>query len=375
MRIYSQPDLAYEPDSYGYQAIAENIISGEAYSSPSDPSELKRPPGYPIFLAAIYQMVGNQPGNVIIIQGIISLLTGWLLFTLIREIASPSTAYTGLIIYLLDPLSLTLVLTLLTETIFTLFLTLSLFCIYRWHVTNNNYWLVSSGLTLGIATHIHPIGFALFLPILLMVYLRGSKVQWKTIISYPKVKPILIYASGYLILYLPWIVHNYDIWGCAIFSSIPRINLRDWMAAYVIADLNNISREAAWGLMSSNIIDACISNTQIYILIILQNPFIYFKYHLIGFLLTLFGMNFNGLLQLFDVKLLIPDLWMPFTQDGISRVLQIMFQELKKQLVGFMLLLASFGFQVLIYMFAGIGLRETFKPMIQNYVGGSIYYS
>ena len=109
------------PDSNDYLVYAREILKG-SFVSP----DAKRTPGYPLFIAFSYLLLGNRPDSVVWLQIITGLISQYFFVYLLRSLRFSSGIIVAvLLLYLLSPLAY-IDLNVLTES-FTVFLCISLF--------------------------------------------------------------------------------------------------------------------------------------------------------------------------------------------------------------------------------------------------------
>ncbi len=73
------PDSFMTPDSYGYDALARTLLHDARFAaSPVGPPQTRRTPGFPLLIAAIYAVAGEDPRAVVLVGIGISVLTVWL---------------------------------------------------------------------------------------------------------------------------------------------------------------------------------------------------------------------------------------------------------------------------------------------------------
>ena len=113
------------PDSFQYKESALTLINYGSFShSMEEPQvpEVLRTPGYPLFIAFIYKLLGTNNMVIIMAHILISLLSVFLIYKILLEISNRKLGILAAIIYSLEPLSLSLIFYILTETLFQLFM-------------------------------------------------------------------------------------------------------------------------------------------------------------------------------------------------------------------------------------------------------------
>jgi 4-amino-4-deoxy-L-arabinose transferase-like glycosyltransferase len=228
-------------DSNEYLSIADNIISKAEYSvskiNEKDFPEFKgesptrlRQPIYPLFLALILFLFKNSINAVLIIQLLISLLILFLVIDIGKRIfQSEYNYYNNLILALYFPLWM-LSASILTEIVFTFFITLSIwFYLISFEKNKFNYVLLS-GILLGIAFLTRPIALIIFIVTSSLILFKREKI---------KLKSFGIFTLGFIIIIAPWVLRNYFVLdeftalssdgGYNLYSSTLGVNKKPWL--------------------------------------------------------------------------------------------------------------------------------------------------
>jgi hypothetical protein len=210
-----------------YSQIAENILNHGVYSTsqtaPYTPTYI-RAPGYPLFLASIYAIFGQENNTAVrLIQALIDSLTcgliAWLAIIWLPESWHKKKPLTGLIalgIAAISPFVLIYVTTILTEvlTVFLLVLFAILISLFIKQISHlKNIWLlIAAGLVGGLMTLIRPdsgffvlTGGLILIPTILKS--SGSKlVIFKRMLLFGS-----LFTVSFLIVLLPWIIRNWRV--------------------------------------------------------------------------------------------------------------------------------------------------------------------
>lgn len=205
---HQRPLISDEKD---HHILAVNIIEKGSYSIGDTPTAY-RPVGYPVLIAIIYLVFGQNPISVKIVQAILDCLTALILVYILKNTEKrikilsaglwilyiPSILYTNL---------------LLSEIVFT-FLLMLLVLLLTTNIIHSKYWAFILGILLGGITLIKPniILLVCFFPFLLKKFM----VPLKQLI------PILI---GIMIVISPWLFRNYFLFDTIALSSNVGINL------------------------------------------------------------------------------------------------------------------------------------------------------
>lgn len=202
-------------DSIQYLSLSENLLQNGVFSQSyfADLSpDLQRSPGYPLLLA----ICGNVPAIVLVLQHLLVLATGYLLFRLLLLFQKPVVARFGAFFWLLQPYPIVLSSYILSESAFIFFSALGLYFYLRWRQKKQAPWYAWIGfLGLVIAIYMRPVGLAtLLLVVLDGIIILVRQRNWLPIIGLVLL-PILTIG--------PWMARNYQQTGESSFSSMGRM--------------------------------------------------------------------------------------------------------------------------------------------------------
>jgi hypothetical protein len=216
-----------EMDSVRYLRISEsfwNIFFG----SKVDPDSFFITPGYPLFLSFF------PPGNIklmIFAQFLLLGISQIILFKLVLKYTSIKIAYFGLALFLLESSSGLESFNLLTETLFNFVFVLFLFLLGSRE--SKNLVLCVSGLALGLALFVRPVGQILLIPLLLILAFKARRKQIALVLL------IAVAVSS------TWIIRNQIVFGVPQLSGIQSLNLLQYEGAGAFAKENDVSLEEA----------------------------------------------------------------------------------------------------------------------------------
>ncbi len=248
----SNPNLFLEIDSEGYNnpalALAKTGVFAISPDFPHIP-EVIRTPGYPLFLAGIYTLFGeNNYPMVILAQILLSLgiiiLTYCIVFTLYND----RLALLAILVLLLDLTSLSYSLILLSETLFTfLIVGMLLIGVHGLKSTSIQKWALFAGFFLALATIVRPISYYLIIPLVLgvLVFAWKQKLMWKVLL-----KSSLLLFLPFIVLIGGWQMRNVYQTGSTEFSGIVGINMLFYRGAGIIALRDGISLQEAQNKVS-----------------------------------------------------------------------------------------------------------------------------
>jgi 4-amino-4-deoxy-L-arabinose transferase-like glycosyltransferase len=166
------PRTLAESDAPTYYVLAEHILDGTGYRYAADKAPTaKRTPGYPLFLAAVFEVFGESFSAVRVIQCLLDVATTFLVYTLavlvFGSISVGLVAAFGYAFYLPAILSSTYI---MTETTYTLFLVLAVTAAVLAMRLESYLMHVFAGVAFGVSSLIRP-GAFLLPPVLLAICL------------------------------------------------------------------------------------------------------------------------------------------------------------------------------------------------------------
>lgn len=206
-----------QTDTGEYVPIARQLINeGQGYFR-------VRTPGYPLFLA----LTGLDLKLALLLQGMLGFATCLLVYFGVRSRYGEVAGRLALGFLALDLTTITYGNLLLTETLFAALLTLGLVLA---PTSESKGQALGCGAALAAATYVRPVGMLL-------------GCLWPLVIALVWKKPrraALVLAATWLLL-LPWFFWQKEHYGAFRFSAITRINLLQYNAAYVIADIEGRS--------------------------------------------------------------------------------------------------------------------------------------
>ncbi|MCX7841171.1 MAG: glycosyltransferase family 39 protein, partial [Anaerolineae bacterium] len=284
-----------------------NLLQRGRFDVPDEPMlGLIRTPGYPVFVALIYAIIGRVPSGVVLLQLILDALTVWLVFRIGRDSFSQPIGMLGAFIYALSPNATVGALYLLSDTLFTFLLVSALYVLYRYWHKGDKRALLLLGIVLGMLPLVRPIG--LYLALIWIIFFalkqwKDSVVRWY--------HHVFVVSLFFVILVGSWIVRNYALTGHTFFSTAEAFNLYCCFAPAALAEEENISIPEAYSRLNAlfqfqslnkvsapELFRAAAHATQI----ILQHPVGYAKAYLKGVFATLFEPAYKQWLQIVGIE-------------------------------------------------------------------------
>jgi 4-amino-4-deoxy-L-arabinose transferase-like glycosyltransferase len=195
-----------QPDGYYYHRLAENVLRGRGYSilwPTGHRYDLFRPPGYPLFLAGIYSVIGPDYAAVKLIQMALSAATVLILFFLAFRICGRKGAWIAAFIAAFYWRSALWSGIYRAETLFMFFLLLSLYFLVADSRQGRSAPTAASAVFLGISYLIRPnvIGIVPWLALWLWTN-RAQHVLRRT-------GATALFIGVFVATIAPWPLYNY----------------------------------------------------------------------------------------------------------------------------------------------------------------------
>jgi len=191
---------AKQYDSYGW-----SIAQGNGYHTKY------RPPAYPYFLGLVYWLFGHQPNVAKVVQIFLYLLLCYIVYLIGKLLFDEGTANLSAFIMGTYPSLVGFNLILMSDNLFTLFLTLSVLTSVYFLSTRKMKFLVASGVLAGLATLTRTVGATLLVSLIIVLgveFLRTRRAS---------VWPVLLSILSFLAVVLPWTYRNYHVRRNSVF--------------------------------------------------------------------------------------------------------------------------------------------------------------
>ena len=211
--------LTQQADPQEYNQLAKNLIAGEGYCLKglsghfrflmrerlNEPSA-RRPPLYPLLLAAIYRIFGERYRAVFLLQCLFDVVTMLTVFALSRRLFGNVTVgllATGLAASYLPFFQQNIVI--MTESLNMMLTTLSLWAIAEAVASPRTKFFVLSGVFLGAAALTRPesLGLSITLSVGLFFILRAKKIGIRRSAQMPALMLLVVCT-----LLSPWVIRN-----------------------------------------------------------------------------------------------------------------------------------------------------------------------
>jgi 4-amino-4-deoxy-L-arabinose transferase-like glycosyltransferase len=234
------PPKIFTPDSTLYIELANNLLeTGEFKRSTEGPisgldnpgdREIFRTPGYPAILSILFNIFGKGLSSVIIFQVLLDSLSVVTCFLLTKRLFGQKVAILAGFLFSLDIGHIIYSNMIMSDVSFTFFISLTFLLVVLYLYKLKTFYIIFSALSLTIATSIRPVGFLLFIPILIYLFLK--KVNKKLIIFF------LIISLSFPCL---WMLRNYIYFDSFSLSNAFHFNIYLVAVPKVKARVNDIS--------------------------------------------------------------------------------------------------------------------------------------
>lgn len=219
-------------DARGYHWLAVNTLERGIFSMNTEPpyrSDNIRAPLYPLFVAAVYSITGPDPRAVALAQAALDAVTVVIAFRLGKQVAGRRVGLLTAALYAFTPAAWRFSNELLTEILFGLLLTASLWMFTRYILSGRNRDALLCGLLSGASILCKP--NVQFLPLVLLGILihglyTGRKNWWQG---------VAIVTTAILLMLLPWMVRNRVVFGQWFYTHTFEDNLAHVSAVATLA--------------------------------------------------------------------------------------------------------------------------------------------
>lgn len=209
--LFLLPNERYllENDSIRYLNLANDFFGNFAGGAQNpNPDAFYVTPGYPFFLY-IFGFLGIK--QIVLLQFLILGFTQFLVYRVLKNLFEERIALFGLSVFLLESSSNLESFHILTETLFSFFL--SLFLLFLSKSRLPRFYPLLAGIALGLSLLIRPVAQILFLALCFTFFLSAQRKRIGICFIV-----VAIFLSG-------WILRNNSVYGVAQLSGIQSLNL------------------------------------------------------------------------------------------------------------------------------------------------------
>ena len=234
--ILTLEDKWYFYDTIHYDKAARSILDGEGFGTGYFFSGIKEfekeyslPPAYPIFLAGIYAIFGQDLFAVRIVQSLISAFLTLLIFLIARKVFNVKVALLSGAISILYPLLVFIGGLLYVTALYALLIALFVWFALRSYESENMKFPALAGLFLGLATLAGPILLG-FYPLAALWILFALERP-----LFSRIKTTAIFLTVAVLTLIPWGIRNYKIFG----KITPVSASADWFLSEAQSKIQN----------------------------------------------------------------------------------------------------------------------------------------
>jgi len=187
-------------DEPGYHYLAQQIATGQPLDWPG------RMPLYPLFIGAIFALIGENLNGATYAQALVGAITVLLLMVLVQRYHGAPTALVCGLIVAVHPGLVTTVTRLLTEVLYVPLLLLAVAALFELTRAPTVRTAVAFGVAVALATYCRPTSALLPALVLGVGAVRG----WRRTIT---LRLTAVAFGVLLVAMVPWTVHNWKMYG------------------------------------------------------------------------------------------------------------------------------------------------------------------
>ncbi len=222
-------------DSPGYDRIGLNFAQHNQLINPERGYVIPvQTLGYPLFLGLIYKIFGHQYNWVIVIQVLLSLLAGLIIFVLAKQLFGEQVALVSTCLFSINLGFLIYSQFLLTEVLLATLLLAGIERFLAFCKTTNTIVLAQSGLLFGLSVAVKPV--ALFYILILLFLLLVRFRNWRYLI---------LFSSCFFVPVFGYMLHNKKMFDVFTVAPVMNENIYYYFLAKLIAQHDHISYQTA----------------------------------------------------------------------------------------------------------------------------------
>lgn len=206
------------PDSNRYIELAMTLAAKGVFALQDENGglvyETLRTPGYPVFLAALHWLAKIPLDGIVLLQIVITLIAAFAVYKTAVKI-DPNIAVLSMAIILLDPPITIFSLTILTEPLFLLGISIFMFNFVLYLKYKKIGYLAASAFMLVMATYVRPISYYLGFMITFFIIYANRKESLKKVFAHALIFILIVYS-----LLGIWQIRNHIRSHNFVFSSV-----------------------------------------------------------------------------------------------------------------------------------------------------------
>jgi 4-amino-4-deoxy-L-arabinose transferase-like glycosyltransferase len=193
----------------GYDLIANNLIDGNGYRSQAGMAEtMIREPGYPLFLAAIFKLLGHDIETVRSVNLLLTIGIAFMIIRLTRTVTPDrSTALIATLLFLFHPGTLVAEARAGVEVLFIFVACVFMVALHHAMEKGNLWRYFVAGLSLGAVVQVRstPLLFPLFFLFYTGLIAYDTRARLKALGN------VAILVLGMVVVMAPWLIRNYRL--------------------------------------------------------------------------------------------------------------------------------------------------------------------
>ena len=194
--------------------------------------------GYPMIIGVLYNIFGEHLWSIILMQIIVALLCGFLIFFIARRLCNDFVALLSFAFFSVNLGFLVFAQFVLTELFLAFFLLLFCERFTAFLTYKKIKQLVLAGLCLGLSIIIKPAAlyyFVLLVPLIFYI-MPGKVIQ--------KIKALICFACAFYIPVVGYMTHNYYTFDSFKLGNLSEINMLFWFFPHVLAEKNGTTTDS-----------------------------------------------------------------------------------------------------------------------------------
>ncbi len=356
--VFARPALAIANDSDRYVPIGSAILEGQALvPDATHTGLLLNTVGYPLFLAVVFLILGHGAGDIALAQLAMSGLLALVVYLALERSIGAASAFVSALILLIDPLTILWSMTILTESLLAVVFGLAAVAITAWAQSERPATLILAGILAGLACLVKP-----YILVVVGVWAAalffhpgpdGVSRGRRLLVG---LRRALLFVAPTVLLAAPWVIRNALIWDCPGLSSVDRVTMRDFVGAKILSEAEHVPLDQIQAEFQASDPGVCPVQSSKYVNIVFTHLGIFAKLHAAGTIPVLVGTNFDRWFQFFGVEYTLPDLWGPFVDGGLGKLISVLVTEWIRFPPGLSAMAIMILFQLAVYAFAFVGV-------------------
>jgi 4-amino-4-deoxy-L-arabinose transferase-like glycosyltransferase len=205
-------DYRLRDDAVEYVSDARHLLTlGVFGEEPGIPYAII-PPGYPLFIAAIFALTNQSLMAVRLAQVVLGTLMVWLTYLIGREITPRYAGLLGAFISALYPAWIMWVVVFMIEALYTVLLLAFTWCFIRSLQTYTVKYTILTGVTFGLSLLTREV--LLIFPLAFPLAFWWSRISWRHAWRY-----LLLFIIVALLTLSPWLARNYHTFGQVFYTE------------------------------------------------------------------------------------------------------------------------------------------------------------